>query len=135
MALVSRSPDRRQATVVLLGIAVAGLALYGWLWHADRAYVGATRRVSLTWQCWNGIVWTDPDSGVRWLATPPVPLGVGLETAPRDPQGPTKHADGHLHFDTREAATFTSDGGASMRLERQPPNRLYPTSCSIDAGP
>ena len=53
---------------ILLAVVLAGLATYGWRWQADRSYVGSTTRIDLTWTCFNGIFWTDPDRDVRWWA-------------------------------------------------------------------
>jgi hypothetical protein len=136
----SRDAGRARSIVaaVLLTVVLAGMATYGWRWQADRSYVGSTTRVDLTWTCFNGIFWTDPDRNVRWWAGQE-PVTTGIETRDRDQAGAgspisTKHARGILRFESRDTATFVSDTGVSMAFTRQEPGRFYQANCALGPG-
>ena len=113
---------RRWIATVLLVIVLAGLGAYGWHWHADRSYVGSTAAASLTWTCWNGIFWTDPDTGIKWWAGEDRrviegPIESATSGITKDQSGlPIRNATGSIHFDTRETATFTSAAGGHLPL-------------------
>ena len=115
----------------VLAVALAGGGLWGLSrWH-DRSYIGTTRRITLDWDCWNAIFWTDTSRGVRWWAGDPVP-DVPVETATTGGPGflTHYHATGTLHFASYRTAVFTSDSGATLTMTREPRVALHNASCS-----
>jgi hypothetical protein len=120
----ANEPGRRASLVRTLaaagGVLVAlGLGAVAWTWHADHAYVGSERRVELRWSCDREADWTDVERGIRWR-TEDV---VGLD---RRRKG---MLPGTVRFDDREHATFTADGGGTLRWVRQP--NMLAGSCVI----
>ncbi|MGZ4681697.1 MAG: hypothetical protein ACXV8G_04485 [Acidimicrobiales bacterium] len=112
---------------LLLGIG----ANWTWSWYQDRSYVGSSERVTLDWDCTNGISWTGPAGHRWWAGHDPVPTGT-LDTAPTTPGTPDyHHATGTLHYDSRMTATFTSDAGGTLTFTRQPSRAFYTADCKI----
>ena len=131
--------NRRRTIRLLVSAAVVVSIGALWLhWEDDRSYVGSTERATVTWLCANEIFWTDPTSGVRWSAEPgdnigqtALVAGPGTELSDLPDSSPVHHALGAIHFDSRDAATFTSDAGPTQHLRREDHPR-FSSGCPID---
>jgi hypothetical protein len=117
---MGRSTRWRTVRVVILGSMLVAALLVGaqpaahW-WH-DRSYLGHSRRATLEWDC-DGIIWRDDARGATWHA---VASSGPLDTTPAVKVEYHYHhvADGVLHFDSYRNATFRSDAGGRVRLQR-----------------
>jgi hypothetical protein len=125
----------------LVGIvAVAGLVLLGaWAvgsWatrpHAPD-YSGQTRRISVTFQCTNDVIWLDPASSYDWWAGDEATVPSRFDTSPTTPGDvaalPYHHVAGRLHFDSATRATFTSNAGGAITMTRERTGTLHTTEC------
>ena len=136
---VAASPRRqfkRAAEVVLLGVILLAGTNWGW---REFGHVGREQQITLSWECSNGIQWTD-GSGRRWHVTTKDRFGGDSSRlqpmnapAPGQSQGPgfTKVAKGTIHFDSRDEATFRSDTGGSIQMARVREGQMFEMSCSM----
>lgn len=110
--------------VLLVGLLAA--SAFGVDWWRDRSYVGSSRRVTLTWTCWNLIFWQG--SGHQWWAgQSPHPTGT-IETRTPDP---VHYASGTLRFATPKTATFTSDAGGRLTMKRESLHAPHTLECAV----
>jgi hypothetical protein len=123
----------RAVTVLLAVLIAAGPAAW---WVRDTGvYLWSTRRVTLTWQCTNGLFLPLSTGALhyRWWAQDPTPHGRGgFLTEPPTPLRPmmsTYHATGIVHFDSIYYATFHSKAGQTLSFVRKPAGTFYTAQC------
>ena len=109
---------------LLIGLLVA--SALGVDWWTDRSYVGTSKRVTLTWTCWNLIFWRGNEFQ-WWAGQSPHPAG-NLETRPR---GSVHYAAGRLRFATLRTATFTSDAGGRLTMRRESLHAPHTMECAV----
>jgi hypothetical protein len=120
------------ALVALLGV----LGVAGWRRWGPPAYVGTSRRVTLTWGCTNGIALPATPGGASWWAGQ-MPVAHGRLVTGPSPGTETggiveERATGRIHFDSRNGATFHSDAGGTLVFHRVPAGTFLETGCAID---
>jgi hypothetical protein len=111
------------AMVLAIG---AILLLLSW---SSTSYVGTRQHTTLVWSCRGDITWTDGLRALRWWAGPDPTLDSTLSDSPLGPDA-AHHVDGELRFDSAHRATFTSDVGAIVTLDRLSQPDAHPWSCT-----
>lgn len=136
---LARKIQRWEIVALVLALFLVGAA--AWNHWSEPGYVGTTRNITLRWSCPNEIFWSDDDRGGTWRATPEPKWFERSATDRSASNGPepelssTRQTFGSLHFDSRNRATFRSDTGGTMLMERQKKGTFDPNGCSIDASP
>lgn len=121
--------------VAIIGLVTVGavVAVPAVISYGPDHPAGQTRRITLEWECSNHIEWRQPGTSWTWVGASEGALPPELSTSGvSDDEGwVTQRARGELHFDSNTRATFTSDNGSILRMERHGEPFFRNAACAI----
>ena len=136
---LARKIQRWEVVALVLALFLIGAA--AWNHWSGPGYVGTTRRVTLHWTCQNAIFWSEKDQDFQWWASGTrksqgrITTGESTLKDPDSGEPQPREASGSLHFDTRDRATFRSDAGGTMPMEREKKDTFHTMACAFGPPP